>query len=113
MPYDDVLKDDPRPLFLGEYFFPVCHEQTDVSINPGLRELWGHGSAEPEFPFARACAPDFDKPPIKPGLKPGGWSYIIIRTASSAAPSGHRTTTLSTSRQPTTPATPGITASGG
>ena len=76
MPYDDVLKDDPRPLFLGEYFFPICHEQTDVAINPGLRELWGHGHAEPDSAFARACALDFDKPPLKPGLKPGGWSYI-------------------------------------
>lgn len=76
MPYDDVLKDDPRPLFLGEYFFPVCHEQTDVSLNPGLRELWGQGSAEPDSVFARACATDFDKPPLKPGIKPGGWSYI-------------------------------------
>jgi beta-galactosidase/beta-glucuronidase len=76
MPYDEVLKDDPRPLFLGEYFFPVCHEQTDVAIDPGLRELWGQGSAEPESAFARACAADFDKPPLKPGLKPGGWSYI-------------------------------------
>jgi beta-galactosidase len=76
MPYDDVLKDDPRPLFLGEYFFPICHEQTDVSIDPGLRELWGQGQAEPDSAFARACALDFDKPPLKPGLKPGGWSYI-------------------------------------
>ena len=77
MPYDDVLKDDPRPLFLGEYFFPVCHEQTDVLINPGLREVWGQGSAEPDSAFARACALDFDKPPLKPGIKPGGWSYIV------------------------------------
>jgi hypothetical protein len=76
MPYDDVLKDDPRPLLLGEYFFPICHEQTDVSINPGLRELWGQGSAEPDSTFGRACAVDFDKPPLKPGIKPGGWSYI-------------------------------------
>jgi beta-galactosidase len=76
MPYDDLLKDDARPLFLGEYFFPICHEQTDVSINPGLRELWGFGHAEPDSAFARACALDFDKPPLKPGLKPGGWSYI-------------------------------------
>ena len=76
MPYDDVLKDDPRPLLLGEYFFPVCHEQTDVGIDPGLRELWGQGSAEPDSAFARACAQDFDKPPLKPGIKPGGWSYI-------------------------------------
>ena len=76
MPYDDLLKDDPRPLFLGEYFFPVCHEQTDVRINPGLRELWGQGSAEPDSAFGRACARDFDLPPLKPGIKPGGWSYI-------------------------------------
>jgi beta-galactosidase len=76
MPYDEVLKDDPRPLFLGEYFFPICHEQTDVAINPGLRELWGLGHAEPDSAFARACALDFDKPPLKPGMKPGGWSYI-------------------------------------
>jgi hypothetical protein len=76
MPYDDVLKDDPRPLFLGEYFFPICHEQTDVAIDPGLRELWGFGHAEPDSAFSRACALDFDKPPLKPGLKPGGWSYI-------------------------------------
>ena len=76
MPYDDLFKDDPRPLFLGEYFFPVCHEQTDVGINPGLRELWGFGHAEPDSAFGRACALDFDKPPLKPGLKPGGWSYI-------------------------------------
>ena len=76
MPYDDVLKDDPRPLFLGEYFFPVCHEQTDVAIDPGLRELWGQGSAEPDSAFGRACALDYDKPPLKPGIKPGGWSYI-------------------------------------
>jgi hypothetical protein len=77
MPYDDVLKDDPRPLYLGEYFFPICHEQTDVAIDPGLRELWGQGSAEPDSAFARACALDFDKPPLKPGIKPGGWSYIV------------------------------------
>ena len=76
MPYDDVLKDDPRPLFLGEYFFPICHEQTDVAIDPGLRELWGFGHAEPDSAFAQACAVDFAKPPLKPGLKPGGWSYI-------------------------------------
>ncbi|MCX6927230.1 MAG: hypothetical protein NT154_29110, partial [Verrucomicrobia bacterium] len=76
MPYDDLFKDDPRPLFLGEYFFPICHEQTDVAINPGLRELWGFGHAEPDSAFARACALDFDKPPLKPGLKPGGWGYI-------------------------------------
>lgn len=76
MPYDDLLKDDPRPLFLGEYFFPVCHEQIDVAIDPGLRELWGFGHAEPDSAFAQACALDYAKPPLKPGLKPGGWSYI-------------------------------------
>ena len=76
MPFDKVLEDDPRPLFLGEYFFPICHEQTDVAINPGLRELWGMGHAEPESDFGKALTHDFEMPPLKPGLKPGGWSYI-------------------------------------
>jgi len=75
-PYDGGFATDPRPIYLGEYFFEITHEQTDVRIDPGLRELWGLGHAEPESPFARSLAPDFDKPPIKPGLRPGGWSLI-------------------------------------
>ncbi len=76
MPFDKVMEEDSRPLFLGEYFFPICHEQTDVAINPGLRELWGMGHAEPESAFGQALTRDFEMPPLKPGLKPGGWSYI-------------------------------------
>lgn len=76
-PYDAVFADDPRPLFFGEYFFPICHEQTDVRINPGLRELWGHGQAEPESEFAKACGREYAKPPLKPGLPPGGWSAMF------------------------------------
>jgi hypothetical protein len=75
-PYDGEFAKDSRPIYLGEYFFEVTHEQTDVRIDPGLRELWGLGHAEPESAFSRACAPDFDKGPIKPGLRPGGWSLI-------------------------------------
>ncbi len=75
-PPDSIFAGDPRPLYFGEYFFPVCHEQTDVSIDPGLRELWGHGHAEPDSDFGRACAAELAKPPLKPGLKPGGWSMI-------------------------------------
>ena len=76
MPFDELMKDDPRPLFLGEYFFPVCHEQTDVSMNPGLRELWGAGHANPDSDYAKVCAADLVKAPLKPGLKPGGWTYM-------------------------------------
>ncbi|HWX22690.1 MAG TPA: glycoside hydrolase family 2 TIM barrel-domain containing protein [Candidatus Binatia bacterium] len=75
-PYDKVLAGDSRPLYFGEYFFPVCHEQTDVSIDPGLRELWGQGQAEPDSEFGRACTLDSEKGPLKPGLRPGGWSNI-------------------------------------
>ena len=75
-PYDSGYAGDPRPIYLGEYFFEITHEQTDVSIDPGLRELWGHGQAEPDSAFALALIPGFDKPPLKPGLRPGGWSYI-------------------------------------
>ena len=49
MPYDEILKDDPRPFLHGECFFLVYHERTDVAINPGLRELWASGSADPDF----------------------------------------------------------------
>jgi len=72
----DVYHSDPRPVYFGEYFFPICHEQTDVRIDPGLRELWGQGQAEPESAFAKACLEDMNKPPIKPGLVPGGWTTI-------------------------------------
>ena len=75
-PYDSGYTNDPRPIYLGEYFFEITHEQTDVSIDPGLRELWGQGQAEPDSAFAQALVPGFSKPPMKPGLRPGGWSYI-------------------------------------
>lgn len=76
MPYDDVANDDSRPLFLGEYWFPVCHEQTDVNINPGLRELWGHGHADPSSEFAKMCNASFNAPTLLPGEMPGAWSHI-------------------------------------
>jgi beta-galactosidase len=75
-PFDHVLAGDSRPLYFGEYFFPICHEQTDVSIDPGLRELWGQGHAEPDSEFGHACTRDSEKAPLKPGLRPGGWSEI-------------------------------------
>ena len=76
MPFDGPLRDDPRPILLGECFFPVCHEQTDVSINPGLREVWGFGNSDPTTDWAKACIADSMKGPLKPGIIPGGWSYI-------------------------------------
>lgn len=72
----DVFRDDPRPIYFGEYFFPICHEQTDVRIDPGLRELWGQGQTDPQSDFAKAFLEDMNKPPIKPGLPPGGWTKI-------------------------------------
>jgi beta-galactosidase len=77
MPYDQQLKDDPRPILLGEYFFPVCHEQTDVRIDPGLRELWGHGHSDPESAWGKFCAASFDPSVVRPGIPPGAWSHIV------------------------------------
>ncbi|MCC6123453.1 MAG: hypothetical protein IT426_00675 [Pirellulales bacterium] len=77
MPYDEQAKGDPRPIVLGEYFFPVCHEQTDVRINPGLREFYGFGHSDPDSAFARECAESFTKPFTKPCTPPGTWSHIV------------------------------------
>ena len=77
MPYDEQDRDDPRPLLLGEYFFPVCHEQTDVRIDPGLREFYGFGHSDPDSAFGRQCAESFTKPFLKPCIPPGAWSHIV------------------------------------
>ncbi len=76
MPYDEQLKGDPRPVYLGEYAFPVCHEQTEVRINPGLRELWGLGSADPTSAWGRLCAEGVQSGYMRPGFQPGEWSHI-------------------------------------
>ncbi|MCX7599038.1 MAG: DUF4981 domain-containing protein [Armatimonadetes bacterium] len=76
MPYDQHLPDDPRPILIDEYFFPVCHEQTDVAINPGLRELWGAGHSDPDSPWGRECAASF-KVYSGPGAPPGAWTHIV------------------------------------
>lgn len=75
MPWDNVLNDDPRPLFLGEYMFPVCHEQVDVRINPGMRELPGQGQADPNSDWGRACTKVYDTLPMS-GAKPGFWTQV-------------------------------------
>ena len=77
MPYDAQASDDPRPLVFGEYDFPVCHEQTDVRINPGLREFFGAGHSDPGSAWGRACAESFTKPYTKPCIPPGAWSHIV------------------------------------
>jgi beta-galactosidase len=77
MPYDEQLKGDPRPILLGEYFFPLCHEQTDMRINPGLRELWGHGHAQPDSDWSKKCARSFDGSFLHPGALPGTWTHIV------------------------------------
>ena len=78
VPFDDQLKGDPRPIFLGEYDFPVCHEQTDVRIDPGLRELWGAGQSDPNSAWGRACAASYERPgTLLPGEPPGAWTSIV------------------------------------
>ena len=76
MPYAQHLPGDLRPIILGEYFFPVCHEQTDVMVNPGLRELWGAGHSAPDSTWGRECAASYTGPYLQPGTPPGTWSYI-------------------------------------
>lgn len=75
MPFDDVLKDDPRPFLHGECFFLVYHERTDVGIDPGLRELWAHGSADPTSDWGRKCTANYIKGWVG-GIHPGAWSHI-------------------------------------
>ena len=76
MPWHEQFKDNPRPILIGEYWFPVCHDQTDVMINPGLREYFGMGQAEPDSDFAKAISAQYDLPVMKPCAKPGAWSGI-------------------------------------
>ncbi len=77
LPYDEILKDDPRPLMHGECFFLVYHERTDVAINPGLRELWAAGSADPASAWGKSCIENLNaQEGLCPGVYPGAWSYI-------------------------------------
>ncbi len=77
MPFDQILKNDPRPFMHGECFFLVYHERTDVAINPGLRELWAAGSADPASDWGKACTANFTSGAgLLPGIYPGAWSYV-------------------------------------
>jgi hypothetical protein len=77
LPYDEILKDDPRPLMHGECFFLVYHERADVAINPGLRELWAFGSANPVSDWGESCIKNLNgHEELLPGIYPGAWSYI-------------------------------------
>jgi hypothetical protein len=77
MPYDEVLKDDPRPFLHGECFFLVYHERTDVAIDPGLREMWAQGSADPDSEWGKYCARSFaQRGVMTPGIPPGAWNHI-------------------------------------
>jgi beta-galactosidase len=81
MPYDELLKDDPRPFLHGECFFLVYHERTDVAINPGLRELWAHGSADPASDWGKSCIENLKaRGSLLPGIYPGAWTYICAST---------------------------------
>jgi len=77
MPYDNVLKNDLRPFLHGECFFLIYHERTGVAINPGLRELWAAGSADPDSEWGKYCLESFaQRGVLNPGIYPGAWSYI-------------------------------------
>lgn len=76
MPYDEELKNDPRPFLHGECFFEVYHERTDVAINPGLRELWACGNADPVSEWGKYCAASLETTGLHPGVPPGGWAQI-------------------------------------
>ncbi len=55
----------------------MCHEQTDVRVNPGLREYFGAGHGDPAAPWGRECALAFARPYMKPGIPPGAWTHIV------------------------------------
>lgn len=78
MPYDEAAKSEPeRPVLLGEYYFPVCHEQTDVNVNPGLRGLWAAGFTDPDSAYGKECATVYAKPVyLMPGAPPGMWTHV-------------------------------------
>lgn len=76
--FEDVSKDDPRALLIDETFFLVYHERTDVTIDPGLRELWGHGSADPKSEWGKLCDASYRRPGmLTPGIYPGAWSEVV------------------------------------
>jgi hypothetical protein len=77
MPYDAQDPDDPRPLYWGEHWFPLCHEQADVRVNPGLRELWAAGSADPASDYAKLAASSYDPRYMRPGVPPGAWTHVV------------------------------------
>ena len=83
MPYDEILQDDTHPFLHGECFFETYHERTDVGIDPGLRQLWAAGSADPNSEWGQACSKNWDENKfvrdtldVRPGIYPGAWSYI-------------------------------------
>ena len=80
MPYDEILKNDPRPLLHGECYFLVYHERTDVAIDPGLRELWAAGSTDPNSARGTSCIENLKAagPGLLPGIYPGAWGYIYV-----------------------------------
>ena len=81
LPYDEIFKNDPRPFMHGECFFLVYHERADVAIDPGLRELWAQGSAEPASDWSKACIENLKgRKELCPGIWPGAWNYIYKST---------------------------------
>ena len=77
LPYDEVLKNDPHPWLHGECFFLVYHERTDVGIDPGLREMWAQGNADPASDWGKRCIQNLTPLlGLRPGVHPGAWNQI-------------------------------------
>lgn len=39
----DLMKNETRPIFLGEYAHLYCYDYRELGYDPGLRDLWGPG----------------------------------------------------------------------
>jgi hypothetical protein len=39
----DLMKNETRPVFLGEYAHLYCYDYRELGYDPGLRDLWGPG----------------------------------------------------------------------
>ena len=88
LPYDNLFKDDPRPFMIGECFFEVYHERTEVTINPGMRETWWATAAPSRIPpGANSVSLNLltaDTPPRGRSRRTDGTKSTLRNTASAA-----------------------------
>jgi len=80
MPYDEV-EPTTRVLSARRMPFRGLHEATEVTTNPGLRELWSHGSSDPGSDWGKYCAKAFAERVLRP-------AFLRALGAISITPSG-------------------------